>query len=188
MTPMDLPPDVPRLRAGDRFALRPWQLSDLGLVREASDDDYIPQITTIPYPYTDAAGTAFVERQWQRPVTGAGYPFVIVRTEDSGPVPVGSVGLWLRDHAQGRASVGYWVVNSARGQGAAAAALSAVTSWGLGELRIPRLELYAEPWNTASLRTAERAGFEREGLLRSWQRVGAERRDMFMYSMIRTPR
>jgi RimJ/RimL family protein N-acetyltransferase len=41
-----------------------------------------------------------------------------------------------------------------------------------------------EPWNTASLRTAERAGFTREGLLRSWQRVGEQRRDMYTYARL----
>ena len=41
-----------------------------------------------------------------------------------------------------------------------------------------------EPWNEASIRTAERAGFRREGLLRSWQEVGAERKDMLMYSLL----
>ncbi|MCX5388626.1 GNAT family N-acetyltransferase [Streptomyces sp. NBC_00094] len=119
--------------------------------------------------------------QWDRATSGAGYPFVIVDAEGR---PVGNVGLWLRDSAQGRAALGYWVVRSARGQGAAATALRAVAGWALRELRIPRLELYVEPWNTASVRTAERAGFQREGLLRSWQQVGPERRDMFMYSLL----
>jgi RimJ/RimL family protein N-acetyltransferase len=53
-------------------------------------------------------------------------------------------------------------------------------------LRIARLELYVEPWNTASIRTAESAGFQREGLLRSWQEVGGIRKDMYMYSRLAT--
>jgi len=92
--------------------------------------------------------------------------------------------LWLRDWEEGRASLGYWLAGSARGQGVAAEALRAVVRWALGDLRIPRLQLCVEPWNVASVRTAERAGFRREGLLRSWQQVGEERRDMIMYSML----
>ncbi|MER5604223.1 GNAT family protein, partial [Streptomyces sp. NPDC002265] len=61
---------------------------------------------------------------------------------------------------------------------------NAVAGWALRDLQIPRLELWVEPWNTASVRTAERAGFQREGLLRGWQQVGDERRDMFMYSLL----
>ncbi|MGI8697523.1 MAG: GNAT family N-acetyltransferase [Mycobacteriales bacterium] len=67
----------------------------------------------------------------------------------------------------------------------AGAALAAVTRFGFGHPEISRLELYVEPWNEASWRAAERAGFAREGLLRSWQRVGDVRRDMFMYSTVR---
>jgi len=178
---MEHPLDVPELAAGGGFRLRPWHLSDLPLVREASEDDYIPLITTVPSPYSESAGVAFIERQWGRATTRAGYTFVIVTSDDR---PVGQVGLWLKDLEQGRASLGYWVVESARGQGAAVAAVDAVAGWALRDLRIPRLELWVEPWNTASVRTAERAGFQREGLLRGWQQVGDERRDMFMYSLL----
>ncbi|MGH8828522.1 MAG: GNAT family N-acetyltransferase, partial [Jiangellaceae bacterium] len=161
------PLEVPRLVAGDRLLLRPWELGDLPLVREASSDDYIPLITTVPATYSQEAGEAFVRRQWERASAGSGYPFVIVRIEDGRPL--GSLGLWLRDRSDGRATLGYWLVRSARGHGVAVEALRAVSRWALGDLQIPRLQLYVEPWNAASARTAERVGFRREGLLRSWQ-------------------
>ncbi|MBC3839283.1 GNAT family N-acetyltransferase [Streptacidiphilus sp. 4-A2] len=178
---MEQPLDVPELAAGMGFTLRPWRLSDLGLVREASKDDLIPLITTVPALFSEPEGVAFIERQWGRATSGTGYPFVIVGDDGR---PVGNVGLWLQDLGHGRASLGYWIVKSERGRGAAAAALAAVVGWARRDLRIPRLELYVEPWNSASWRTAERVGFQREGLLRSWQQVGTERRDMFMYSLL----
>lgn len=179
---MDLPLHVPRMAAGDDFVLRAWQLGDLPLVREAAGDDYIPLITTVPAVYSDEAGTAFIRRQWKRVTDRTGYPFVIVSVKADRPV--GTVGLWLQERGQGRASLGYWIVGSARGRGAAAAALGAVSTWALRDLRIPRLQLLVEPWNTASLRTAKRAGFQREGLLRDWQRIGDGRRDMIMHSKL----
>jgi RimJ/RimL family protein N-acetyltransferase len=175
---------VPRLTAGS-FALRPWERADLPLVEEASSDPYIPLITTVPPVYSESEGEAFVRRQWARSETAAGYPFVIVRRRDERPV--GMIGLWLRDLPEGRATLGYWIAPSCRGEGAAGAALTAVSAWALGELGIPRLQLLAEPWNEASARTAERAGFVREGLLRSWQEVGGERRDMVMYGRVAMP-
>ncbi|MDV6277748.1 GNAT family protein [Rhodococcus erythropolis] len=60
-----------------------------------------------------------------------------------------------------------------------------MSEWAQTTLKIPRLELYVEPWNAASLRTADNAGFTREGLLRSWQEVGGERKDMYMLSKLR---
>ena len=47
-----------------------------------------------------------------------------------------------------------------------------------------RIELWIEPSNVASLTVAERAGFTREGLLRSFMEIGGERRDMLMYSLL----
>lgn len=46
------------------------------------------------------------------------------------------------------------------------------------------MELHVEPRNEASWHTAESCGFDREGLLRSWQRVGTTRRDMFVYGRL----
>lgn len=175
------PLDVPVLSTPSGLTLRSWRITDLPLVREASADPYIPLITTVPTPYTEAAGEAFVRRQWERASSGAGYPFVI-ETPDARPV--GTIGLWLKDLSQGRATLGYWLTPPARGHGAAASALTAVTTWALHTLRIPRLELHVEPWNTPSLRTAEHAGFHREGLLRGWQQVGGERRDMYVYGLL----
>jgi ribosomal-protein-alanine N-acetyltransferase len=177
---MDEPLVVPELVTGSDLVLRPWTLDDVDVVREAAGDELIPLITTVPSTYSDAEGIAFIERQWARATTRKGYSFAIARRVDGRAV--GQIGLW--PHAQGRASLGYWVAESARGQGIALEALRAVCLWGLSALAIPRLELYVEPWNVASWKTAERVGFKREGLLRSWQEVGAERRDMYMYSML----
>ncbi|MFI9638086.1 GNAT family N-acetyltransferase [Nocardia sp. NPDC051929] len=176
---------VPELTAAaDDLVLRPWSMSsaDLDLVREASDDDTIPLITTVPSIYTAEAAKEFVERQWERSVSESGYPFVIARATDG--KPLGSIGVWTKDLGEGRASVGYWLVRSARGQGVAAHALRAVADWAFEQLAVARLQLHVEPWNTASIRTAERAGFRREGLLRGWRQVGESRRDMFMYARL----
>jgi [ribosomal protein S5]-alanine N-acetyltransferase len=174
---------VPTLAAGP-FQLRPFKLSDLELVREASTDPLIPLITTVPAAFTENEGRRFIERQWSRAEHGTGYSFAIADAVTDRAV--GQVGLWLKNVTEGRASVGYWVAESARGRRTAAFAVGSVVQWAHQELQVPRLELYVEPWNIASIRTAERAGFQREGLLRSWQEVGAERKDMFMYARLST--
>ena len=187
---MDAPRELPVLPA-EGFVLRRWELSDLPAVREASADPLIPLITTVPAVYSRAAAEEFVRRQWGRPATGQ-FPFAIVRADGTGGAdgPSGAGGtaighVTLRTITPDRAAAGYWVVPSARGAGAAGAALRAITAWGLGEPGFARLELYVEPWNTGSRRTAESAGYAREGLLRDWQRVGGELKDMLMYSALR---
>ncbi len=172
---------VPQLAAGP-FRLRPFDISDADAIREASEDPYIPLITTVPGVFTDEAARQFIERQWERARQRAGYSFAIADAATNRAV--GQAGLWLRDLDVGRASAGYWVAGPGRGRGAGGHALLAIARWALLELLIPRLELYIEPWNSGSIRTAERAGFRREGLLRSWQPIGGVRRDMLMYSLL----
>ncbi|WP_411078772.1 GNAT family N-acetyltransferase [Streptomyces sp. cmx-18-6] len=176
------PLTVPSMSAGPDFVLRPWEMSDLPLLREAARDPYIPLITTVPSRYSDGAAEAFVRRQWDEAATGAEYPFAIVRSRDRRPV--GAIGLGLRDLPEGRASIGYWMAASGRGQGVARAALRTVTGWALRDLGVPRLQLFIEPWNTASARIAEDVGFRREGLLRGWRLVGDRRRDMAVYALL----
>jgi RimJ/RimL family protein N-acetyltransferase/8-oxo-dGTP pyrophosphatase MutT (NUDIX family) len=178
---MAAPLSVPRLPAGP-FVLRPFTLDDVDVVREASADPYIPLITTVPAVFTAGEGRRFIERQWGRAERGTGYSFAIA---DAGTgKAVGQAGLWLKDAAEGRASVGYWVAESGRGRGAAGRAVLALARWAHDELRIPRLELHVEPWNVASIKAAELAGFRREGLLRGWQEMGSQRRDLLLYARL----
>ena len=175
---------VPRLAIRDGLVLRPWHNGDLPLVREAAEDSYIPLVSTVPSPYTYDGGVAFIARQEERALSRTGYPFVMAEAE--GDHGLGTIGLWPNAADEGRASVGYWVAGSARGRGIAAVALRVISSWALRDLGFERVELYVEPWNAASRKTAATAGFTYEGLLRSWQPVGGERRDMAAYSRIAT--
>ncbi len=84
----------------------------------------------------------------------------------------------------GRASTGYWIAPQFRRRGYARAALLALTNWALTHSEVQRLQLFVEPWNQASWRTAEACGYQREGLLRGWQRVGDTRKDMYAYSVV----
>ncbi len=188
MTTFDLdafepPLEVPELR-GDSVVLRPFTQADLDLVRRAASDPYIPSITSVPADYSDAGGRAFIERQLEQALLGHGYPFVIAEATDPA-VGVGSVGLWLREIESGRASIGYWLAPEARGQKLAAAALRLVRTYAFDVLAIPRLHLFVEPWNSASARTAEAAGFRREGLLHGWERIDDEQRDAISFALLR---
>jgi RimJ/RimL family protein N-acetyltransferase len=163
--------------------LRPYAVSDLALVRQASTDPLIPSISSVPRTYTDDAGRAFIERQHARATEGDGFSFVIA-LEDEPTAGIGSIGLWLQEIDSGRASIGYWLVAAARGRGLAASALHAIVSFALGELAIPRLHLFVEPWNVASARTAERVGFLHEATLRAWERIDGEQRDADCYTLL----
>lgn len=163
--------------------LRTFVAGDAAAVAEAGTDPLSPLITTVPpAPADRTAVRAFIARQHERASSGEGYSFAIA--DATTDVCLGQIGLWpLGD---GRASVGYWVVDSARRRGVARRALQIVSAWGLALPGLHRLELYVEPWNEGAWRAAEASHYAREGLLRSWQTVGDQRRDMYMYSRLRS--
>jgi RimJ/RimL family protein N-acetyltransferase len=163
--------------------LRAFSADDVPMVRELSTDPYVPLIGTLPPNASRQQALDYIDRQRGRLPEGTGFSFAIA--EAGTGRGVGGIGLWLAGLDQGRATAGYSVIPSVRGRGLAAAALTALTSfaWTIEELH--RVELYIEPWNAGSVKTAERAGFDREGLLRSHQEIGRRRRDMLLYAAIR---
>jgi RimJ/RimL family protein N-acetyltransferase len=188
MTTFDLssfeaPLAVPELQSGP-VVLRPFSLSDLPLIRQASTDPYIPSVTSVPSAYSDDGGRAFIERQLSQASGGHGYPFAIAALSSPGR-GLGGMGLWLHEIESGRASIGYWVAPSARGNNYAGWALRGVVTFAFAVLAIPRLHLFVEPWNVASQRTAEFAGFTQEALLRGWERIDDAQRDVYSYALLR---
>jgi ribosomal-protein-alanine N-acetyltransferase len=168
----------------DLAMLRPFDHRDIALARQASRDPHIVAISSLPPESSVAEAEAFIARQHERACGGHGYSLVIApSTEpDRG---VGSIGLWLRDIEHGRATIGYWVVASARGGGLAGSALRGLVAFAFSEMAVPRLQLYIEPWNVASVRTAQSAGFSWEANLRGWARIDGEQHDADCYSLLR---
>lgn len=153
------------------------------MVQDLATDPYVCQISSVVAGSGEAEAAAWLERQGQRLVDGIGYSFCIARRSDD--QAVGQAGLWLTDRSEGRARAGYLIAPSARGQGFAGWALIMLTTfaWTLPDLH--RVELYIEPWNTASIGTAATAGFRREGLLRGHQSIGGKRVDMEIHAIVR---
>jgi RimJ/RimL family protein N-acetyltransferase len=178
------PPPQPDRLVGPGVVLRTFRDDDAGMVMELADDPYVPLTGSLP-PHADHdEALRWLERQRGRLAEGRGYSFAIAdpRTDEA----LGQVGLWLAGLDAGRLAAGYGVAPSARGRGVAAAALRLLTTFAWSIPAAHRVELYVEPWNVGSVRTAERAGYRREGLLRGHQVIGGERRDMLLYARLRT--
>ena len=149
------------------------------MVRELATDPYVPLIGSLPADADAAAGLAWVARQRARVDEGVGFSFCIADEHDRA---LGFAGLWTRGLVGGRATAGYAVRPSARGCGFAVDALKALTAFGWTLPNLHRIELYVEPGNVASRRTAERAGYVLEGELRQHQEIGGQPRDMCLYA------
>ncbi len=184
---MDLPEIADRWPvinpAFGNVTLRVFRPEDAGMAMELSRDPYVPTTGTLPLNATPDQAQQWIRRQQTRHTKGTGFSFAVVDNTDGRCA--GFTGLWVRELPAGRAQIGYGIAPSSRGWHLASDAFCAVTSfaWTLPELH--RLELSIEPWNTASIRTAERAGYLREDLLRSHQEISGQRRDMLLYCTVR---
>ena len=162
-----------RLEGGD-LALRPFTEADVPAIAAACQAPEIPRWTSVPSPYGEEDARAFVRG------LGNERSFAVVDSETD--ELFGSLGFWLED--QGRAGFGYWTRKEARGRGVASRALRLLAGWAAREHGLARLQLMVEPANRASIRVAEKAGFRREGLLRSYIEVKGTRRDVYLYALL----
>ena len=163
--------------------LRQFEDRDLPMIQELATDPYVPTIGSLPANADEDQARAYLDRQRGRLAEGAGFAFCIADRETD--VALGNAGLWVRELPYGRAGVGYSVAPNARGRRVAADALRALAGFAWTIDGLHRLEARIEPWNTASIRTAEAAGFEREGLLRAHEEIGGRRADLLMYALLR---
>ena len=169
------------LRA-DGLILRPWLLEDAPAVTAACQDPEIARwIPVIPVPYEEQHARAFLEQSARSRENGESYGFAVLDAETG--ALLGAIGIGLLPFRCGR--IGYWVAREARGRGVGTTALKALCSWAVNELGLKRLDLLTDPDNLASQRVAEKAGFQREGIMRSsLEYQDGRRRDSVLFSLL----
>ena len=159
------------------IALRSWVAADAPAIVDCCDGDeeLAGWLDRLPQPYTLADAEFYIAMEGEE-------KFAV--TEADGGRILGSIGLtWNRDDAI--AEIGYWIRADARGNGHMTRAVRLITSYAFAE-GAARVQLRADPENVASCRVAEKAGFEREGVLRSahWNPRLHRRQDWAMYSRL----
>lgn len=153
------------LRAESRDFLEPWE----------------PE-----WPPDDLTRLAWKERmrRYRADVSqGTGMPFFIFI--DGGAVLAGGINIGhIRRGVAQSGQIGYWMGARHAGQGLMAEALGTLIPHAFGELGLHRLEAACIPDNRRSVGVLEKAGFQREGLLRSYLRIAGEWRDHLLYARI----
>lgn len=122
-----------------------------------------------------------LELNRSRWAAGTGATFSICDQKDA---CLGHVWVNLDLADSNRGSVGYWLLPEARGKGFATRSVQLISRWALGDLGLARLSLTTEPSNEKSLRVAQRSGFVREGVLRSYAGIGGRRVDCVVFSLL----
>ncbi|MBO3750955.1 GNAT family N-acetyltransferase [Streptosporangiaceae bacterium NEAU-GS5] len=148
----------------ERLVLRPFRRDDARRVRRVLDQGEYG--TALP---PGAPGHPSGIAQWlsdgvhELRRSGQG---IHLAMETGGEI-VGAISLFKTQWGAGTTEVGYGVHTAHRGRGYAPEAVRGLAAWALGEGGLRRIELRANMDNTASIRVAEKAGFTREGVLRS---------------------
>lgn len=166
-------------------ALRAWRDSDLPGLVAACQDPEISRWTRVPFPYGPSDARAYLLSRHDALQNGTAAPFAIVPAADRDHL-LGSISLMRFSWQHARAEVGYWLAKEARGQGHVSRAVRLITSWGFRNLGLERIDLMAATGNPASQRVAERCGFTREAILRSYLLGKDGRQDMVCFGLLVT--
>jgi RimJ/RimL family protein N-acetyltransferase len=164
--------------------LRPWRDTDLQAIVRACQDPDIVRWTRVPDRYGETDARAFLLARYDAVLAGTTAPFAIVSAGNDERL-LGSISLMRLAWQHARGEVGYWLARDARGQGHVTRAVQLICRWGFDTLGLERIDLLAGTGNAASQKVAERAGFKREGVLRSYMRGKGERQDMVAFGLLR---
>jgi len=164
------------------IVLRPKRSEDIPALVAACQDLQIPRFTRVPDDYGEAEARAWLQESERQRRQGNGMDLLAWDAETD--ALVGSVGLNAVDWADLRANIGYWSAADARGGGVATRATRMLARWTLNSLGMQRVQIYADVVNLASQRVAERAGFTKEGILRSHMQLKGKRFDAVVFSLL----
>jgi [ribosomal protein S5]-alanine N-acetyltransferase len=149
------------LDLGD-LKVRSWRRDDLKALLEHANN---PKIAAnlrdqFPHPYTRHDAIDFLDyARTQEPECS----FAI----EYGGAAIGGIGFLMgRDIARISAEMGYWLGEEYWGRGFATRAVTGMSDWAFDNYKLTRVFAMAFAHNAASIRVLEKAGFEREGLLR----------------------
>jgi ribosomal-protein-serine acetyltransferase len=163
--------------------LRPWAAADAHALVSAIEEAEIHRwLDGLPDPYTLDDAYAFLADARGAWTEATGAPFAI--TKDG--APVGGIGLGIDPRVPALGEVGYWVAAPVRRSGVATAAVKAVVDWAFDVVGVRRIELHAAVANVGSRKVAERAGFEQEGIKKSWRAIRGEATDFALYARVAT--
>jgi len=176
------PPHRPVIR-GARVLLRAAERSDVPTFVRWFNDGEMLSYLLMRAPMSQAAEEGWFERMMATQGKD-GYFFVICQLVDG--APIGTIGLFDLDEANGKAGVGISIGEKALwGKGLGTDALNALLDFGFGELRLERIWLEVYDYNERGRRSYEKCGFVLEGTQRRAVYKGGRFHDVQLMAILR---
>jgi ribosomal-protein-serine acetyltransferase len=123
---------------------------------------------------------AYIRRSRQQLADNLGFQLAILAEDGI----VGVIGFPRLDWDNRSASIGYWIAESAQGQGTVTEAVRALADHAFGTWRLNRLEIRAGVDNHRSRAIPARLGFTEEGVRREAELVRGRYIDHAVYAML----
>lgn len=99
------------------------------------------------------------------------YRFMV---EDQNALAIGYVGVKVTNIKYRRVELSYFIADEFKGHGYATSALKLITNYVLGAMEMKRAFVKIAEENIPSLRVAEKAGFQKEGLMKDYKQIGSK--------------
>jgi ribosomal-protein-alanine N-acetyltransferase len=171
---------------GQRCTVRAWRSSDVdALVRHANNLEVARQLRDrFPHPYTRADANAFLRHLISAPGAVSVERPTNLAIEVDGEAGGGIGFVSGADVERFSAEIGYWLGEHYWGRGIVTEALTLVSDYAFHSFNL--LRLFALPFaeNGASARVLEKAGYVREGVLRSSSVKFGKPRDQYLYAKL----
>ncbi len=167
----------------DRLLLRPFRSSDAQDIFDMYSDPKVMRFWSSPPWESVERAHEVIERDIKAFQNGEHLCLVLERAEDSRLI--GQCTLFKFSESCRRAEIGYCLASWTWGNGYMNEALRAIIHYGFERLNLNRIEADIDPLNEASVKTVERLGFVREGLLRERWIVNEQVSDSVIYGLIR---
>jgi [ribosomal protein S5]-alanine N-acetyltransferase len=165
-----------------RLILRPWTPEDLPAFERISNDPDVADFTS-SFVYPQPPGWA--KERLERVIARFGddqYGFAVIWRKTLEIVAEVSISIDQKRH---RGDIGYMCARDWRSRGIVPEAVRALNAWAFTNLELNRIQACHFPRNPASGRVLEKAGLQREGVLRGYILKNGVSEDVIMYGVTR---
>lgn len=168
---------------GQKINLRFPTLDDAYSIAKYCADKEISQYTFIPHPYTLQDAIDFIEMciEDRKSMSSLHFGIEHKKTKEI----IGMIGLNSINNTHLRGEMGYWVAKPFWGNGIMFEAINLLTDFCFQKMQLERIYAHVQPENIASWKVLEKAGYEREGLLKKFLCINGTMRDHYIYAKLK---